>query len=534
MKEQLGYKLMLAFNGYAVPDRIAEWIDTRPLGGISLFRPLNVKTPGQVRELTTQLQTLAHQAGQPPLLIATDQEGGQLNALGEETTQFAGNMALGAVRDRDLTFRVGQAMGRECAAMGININYAPNCDINSNPDNPAAGVRTFGDDAALAADMAAAITEGFQSATVAATIKHFPGKGDAIVDSHYQMPLIDHSRERLTRVELRPFQAAIDAGAKLVMTGHFAIPSLTGTSELPATLSRAVMHDLVRQELGFEGVVITDALDMGAITQGAGQIVDVIAAARAEVDLMLTTNQPEVQERILAGLQLAYGRDLIRDVHLTHSIQRIKNLKSWAGQQMQPDIAIVNGAAHQQLAQELAQRAITLVRDEANLLPLNLPSEARIAVVMPQPEDLTPADTSSFITPTLATAVREYHPAVDEFISSHRPPKAEISGLKAQLAGYDLLIVGTINAGMQPEQAALANGLLALNMPTIMVALRTPYDLRAFPQADVYLCTYSILPPSMQALAAAMFGKAPINGRLPVTIEGLYSFGYGEVREWDE
>jgi beta-N-acetylhexosaminidase len=532
MKEQLGYKLMLAFEGYEVPERIAGWIRQRPTGGFSLFRPLNVQSPGQVRALTAELQRLARQAGQPPLLIATDQEGGQLNALGEETTQFAGNMALAAAADADLAFRTGQAIGRELAAMGVNINYAPNCDLNSNPDNPAAGIRTFGDDAALASQLAAAVTDGLQTAGVAATIKHFPGKGAAKVDSHYELPLIDHSRERLMAVELRPFQAALNTGAKLVMTGHFALPALTGSDELPATLSRAVMDRFLRQELGFDGVIITDALDMGALTQGAGQIVDVLAATRAGVDLLLTTNQPEVQERILAGLGLAYGRKLIRRRHLAPSLERIQALKAWTGRQTQPDLSVVNSAAHQQLAQELARRSITLVRDRAELLPLKLSAGTRVAVIMPQPADLTPADTSSFIQPTLAEAIRTYHTDVDEYITGHLPDPAEIAALKERLAGYDLLIVGTINASMQPAQAALAHELLALNIPAVMVALRVPYDLRAYPQAATYLCSYGILPPSMQALAAALFGQAPITGQLPVALAGLYPFGHGENRHW--
>jgi len=532
MKEQLGYKLMLAFEGYAPPERIVAWIQQRPLGGFSLFRPLNVQSPGQVRELTGQLQALARRVGQPPLLIATDQEGGQLNALGEETTQFAGNMALAAVGDADLAFGVGQAIGRELAAMGVNVNYAPNCDLNSNPDNVAAGIRTFGDEPALAATLAAAYVSGLQAVGVAATVKHFPGKGAANVDSHYQLPLIKHNRERLMAVEARPFQAALHAGARLAMTGHFALPALTGSDELPATLSRAVMHDFLRQELGFTGVTISDALDMGALTQGAGQIVDVIAATRAEVDLLLTTNQPEVQERILVGLQLAYGRQLIHNRHLTPSLQRIQALKDWVGGQEQPDLTVINGAAHRQLAQELAQRAITLVRDEAQLLPLKLPADARIAALMPQPTDLTPADTSSFIKPGLADAIRQYHPAVDAFITPFDPDPASIAALKERIAqgGYDLLIVGTINASMTAGQATLARELLALAIPTVMAALRVPYDLRAYPQATTYLCSYGILPPSMTALAAALFGQAPISGQLPVTIAGLYPFGHGEQR----
>lgn len=526
-KDLLSYKLMLAFEGLTVPERIRTWVTERKTGGFTIFRPLNVNNLAQVRALTAELQAIAAQANQPPLIIGTDQEGGQLNALGEETTLFPGNMSLGATRDTGLARQVGQAMGRELAALGVNANYAPNCDLNTNPHNPVCGTRAFSDDPALAAEMAAALVEGIQAEGVAATIKHFPGSGETKVDSHYAMPLIDHSRERLAQIELRPFRTAIDAGAKLVMSGHFAIPALTGSSELPATLSRAVMRDFVREELGFDGIVITDALDMGAISQGAGQIVDVITAVRAEVDLLLLTKSAEVQERLYAGLQLAYSRGLIDASHLNPSLARIMALKQWVAATHQPPLDVVACTAHQQLAQTVANRSVTLVRDEAGLLPLQLESDARIAVIMPQPKDLTPADTSSFITPTLATAVRTHHAYVDEFITSHPPTDAEIAALREKAAEYNLLIIGTLSASMDGQQAELVNRLLATAVPTISVALRTPYDLTTYPQSRTHICTYSILPAAMNAFAATLCGEIPFQGKLPVQVGDLYDFGHG-------
>lgn len=527
VRDQLGYKMMLAFEGTSVPERIANWLSERPTGGVSYFLPYNVRTPEQVRALSAELQSITAAAGHPPLVIATDQEGGQLNALGADTTQFAGNMALGATRDTDLAQRIGTATGREMAAMGINANYAPNLDINTNPDNSSCGIRAFGDQSPLVTAMARAYVTGIQSAGVAATIKHFPGSGDSQEDSHFEMPLIDHSLERLNSVELPPFQAAIDAGAKLVMTGHFAIPVLTGTTETPATLSRAVMHDFIRGTMGFKGVVISDALDMAALTQGAGQIIDVIAAVRAEVDLLLTTNQPEKQERIYQSLRLAHMRGLFSDAHVTDSVQRILALKQWIATQIQPEIDVVGCAGHQALAAELAQRSLTLVRNDAGLLPLRLENNARIVVVVPQPKDLTPADTSSYIDHSLAEAIRAYHPHVDEFITAHEPTDAEIAALREKMAHYDLLILGTISASMNRAQTALAQALLETGVPTVTVALRTPYDIGVYPQAQTYVVTYSILPPSMRALAAALCGNAQFAGQLPVSIPDSYTFGHG-------
>jgi beta-N-acetylhexosaminidase len=510
-----GDQLMLAFSGHKPPEHILHWLSARPLSGVTLFRKLNVGSAAQLRRLTASLQEAAARAGRPPLLIAADQEGGQLIGLGEETTPFPGNMALGATGDAALARRVGQALGSELAALGVNLNYAPVCDVNSNPLNPNVGVRAFGDDPGLVAELAAAMIEGLQSAGVAATAKHFPGNGESGLDPHYGVPVVRQDRRELDEGALRPFRAAIAAGTRLIMSAHVALPALTGGSDLPATVHRAIMHDLLRQELGFEGVIITDAMDMGAISQGAGQIVDAIAALRAGVDLLLLAGGPEGQERLYHGLELALSRGLLDQVAVDRSVQRVRALRRWLAGWPQPPLEVVGCADHRLLAREVAEKAVTLVRDDG-LLPLRLGSEERVAAVIPQPEDLTPADTSSYVTPTLAQAMRRYHPYVDEFIVAQTPDENEIAALRAQLGNYDLIVLVTLSASLQPAQALLARELLALGRPTITVAARTPYDILVYPAARTHLCTYSIQPPSLEALASALWGQIPTPGRLPV------------------
>ncbi len=509
---------MLAFDGREAPARILSWIKNRQPAGFTLFRAKNVENPAQIRALNRALQVAANEAGQPPLLIATDQEGGQFVALGDETTHFPGNMALGATGDPDLAWRVGLATGRELAALGLNVNYAPDCDVNTNPANPNVGTRAFGDDPDLVASLTAAMIAGQQAAGVAATAKHFPGNGDSSIDPHYGVPVLDHDQERLEKVEFRPFRVAIEAGARLIMTAHVALPALTGRPDLPATLSRTIMQGLLREEMGFEGLLITDALDMQAITQGAGQIIDVIAAIQAGVDLLLLTGDPEVQERIYGGLQLAHSRGLIEDKHLGPAKKRLRALRQWLAGQAQPDLDVVGCGEHRQLAETVARRTLTLVRDEAGLLPLHLAPEARLAAIMPRPADLTPADTSSYVKPMLAQALRVFHPNVDEFIIPQRPTDIDIAALRARVAEYNLLVVGTISAHLQTEQATMVRELLSSGVPAITVALRTPYDLTAYPEARTHICAYSIQPVSLNALAAALWGAIPYVGRLPVNL----------------
>lgn len=514
-------KLMLAFEGYEAPARILELLRRREIGGFTLFRPWNVRDPAQVRALTASLQAAAAVQGHAPLLIAADQEGGQLVALGPESTPFPGNMALGAIGDHDLVRQVGFAQGQELLAMGVNVNYGPVCDVNTNPHNPNVGVRAFGDDPFLVADLAAAMIAGLQAAGVAATAKHFPGNGDSDIDPHYGIPVLSHSHERLELTEFPPFRAAIHAGVRLMMTAHVAMPHLTSDETLPATLSRTIMHDLLREEMGFDGLVISDAFDMAAISQGIGQVVDAIAAIRAGVDLLLLPVDAGVQEHILEALQLAVSRGLIGEIHLQPSVERIAALKCWLAHREQPPLEVVGCANHRRLEQEVAQRSITQVRNRAGLLPLSLPKGAAMLAISPEFKDLTPADTSSFVPPTLARALRAYHPFVDEIITPQPLTGAEIATVRERARAYDLLVVGTIGAYLDPQQAALVHELAITGLPMITVALRTPYDLSAYPQVDTHVCTYSIQPCAMEALAAALWGKIPFRGRLPVKIPGV-------------
>jgi beta-N-acetylhexosaminidase len=228
-------RVMLAFEGFGVPAAVRERLERAPAAGVTLFRHGNVRSPGQVRELADALQAAARDR----LLVAADQEGGQLIALGEGSTPFAGNMALGAVDDPGLTERVGRAIGTEARAMGVNVVYAPVLDVASNPLNPALGIRAFGDDPAHVARHGAAMVRGLQAAGVAATVKHFPGAGEAADDPHHGVATVSASRAILDTRELVPFRAAVAAGARMTMSAHVALPAVAGRADAPSTLSRA-------------------------------------------------------------------------------------------------------------------------------------------------------------------------------------------------------------------------------------------------------------------------------------------------------
>lgn len=524
LEEKIGQKLLLAFRGKeTLPQEILEAFQRFSPGGITLFRSMNMGTPAQIRHLTDALQQLARNQGLPPLMIATDQEGGQLMAVGDGTA-LPGNMALGATGSVELARQAGEVLGAELAALGINVNYAPCADVNINPLNPVVGTRSFGDDPQRVGQLAAAMIGGIQSQGVAATVKHFPGHGDTASDSHHGMASVPHSMERLRAVELPPFWAAIQADVKMVMTAHLGIAALDGADAPPATLSTRVIDGLLRRELGFEGVVVTDAMDMRAIRQGEELREDVQRAAKAGADLLLMTSDPEDQRRAYEGLLAAYLNGEQSEAELGESLGRIARLKKWlAEHHIAYGLDVIRCERHLKIAQEIADRAVTLGRNRDGLLPLHIGDDERVAVVVPIPEDLTPADTSSYTIPCLAEAIRAYHARVDEIRIPMAPNEAEIAGVLERLRDYDYIIVGTINVYAQPEQARFVRAVLKRHDRVVLVAMRLPYDLAAFPQAATMICTYSILEPAMKAASKALFGQLPMTGRLPVKVGGFNS-----------
>ena len=518
VEQAVGQQFLLSFTGRRnVPEELRAIFKRQHVGGIVLFRARNMGTLEELRALTGELQEAAAAAGQPPLLIAADQEGGQLMAIGQ-ATPFPGNMALGAARSERLAYRVGRAIARELAATGVNVDFAPVCDVNNNPANPVVGTRSFGEDPKLVGALSGAMVRGLQAGGVAATAKHFPGHGDTGSDSHLAAPVLPHDLRRIRRVELPPFRAAIAAGARLVMTAHVVLPAFNGGGDTPATVCGALLDGLLRRELGFEGLIVTDAMDMHAMEQGPGYIADAMAAVNAGVDLVLFNHDLARVEPAWATIVQAARRGLLSAERIQASAARVLALKKWLRKREQPELSVVRSNEHCSLACEVARQSITLVRDREGLIPLRLPPDARVAVVTPAPKDLTPADTSSYIVPELASAAHRHHANIEGFTIPMNPSDAEVRSLCATFADYDLVLAGTINAIAAPGQAALVSALVRQGTRVVAIAMRLPYDADAYPAAPTCVSTYSILPPSMDAVADALWGKADFPGRLPVTV----------------
>jgi beta-N-acetylhexosaminidase len=524
----VGERLLRTFDGLEPTPDVLTAISAGRAAGVTLFRAKNVATPGQIRALSATLQA-ARPAGTPPLVIATDQEGGQLQAIGTGATAWPGNLAIAATGSVGLARRCGEAIGTELAAMGVTVAFAPVCDLLGAPESALMGTRTFGDDPVLAGRLAAAMVRGIQARGVAATLKHFPGHGSVAGDSHHGLPVATVDGATLRARELVPFRAGIRAGARLVMLGHLAVPAATGGRAVAATLAPELAVGLLRDELGFAGVSVTDALDMGALGDH-DQLSEIVSqSVRAGIDLMLTLHTFALEERALDGLIADAAAGTLDIAALRRSRRRVRALRRWLGRApAQPGLDAVGSADHVALARDIAERAVTLVRDRPGLVPLRPPSEGpwRIVVMTPRPVDLTPADTSSYAALGLADALREAlgkggTPAsVTALEVPLDPDPAAIAVLCRAAEPAAVTVAGTIDALAHPGQARLVDALVASGAPVVAVAQRTPFDLLAYPGVGTYACTHGIQPPNLRAMADALLGLIPFRGRLPVRLEG--------------
>ena len=500
---------MFSYDGLFPPDEILQAVRTGVAGAFCLFTHANVATPAQVRESNEALYAAARAGGQLPPIIGIDQEGGQLIAISAGATELPGNMALGATRSPELAAKAGRVLGRELLAMGINLNFAPALDVNVNPRNAVIGIRAFGDNPALVGELGAAMLQAIQAEGVIATAKHFPGHGDTSADSHFAVPTNRHTMERLEADELLPFRQAIAAGVRAIMTAHVLFDAVD--PDQLATQSSIIINQLLRQKLGFDGLVLTDALDMFAAARNGGAA-GVRAALEAGVDIALLAHLPN---------QFAIA-EAMRPLENADSVRRVEQVRRSLPTEL-PPLSVVGCEEHRTIAQSIADRSITVVSDNGQL-PLVLADDERLFVITVGPVDLTPADTSSMVTVSLAEALRRRHANVTALELPFGASDTEVREvLEAARGGR--VIVGTIAATDDPAQGALVQALVARGQAPVVIALRTPYDILAFPMVSTYLCAYGIRPVTCEAVARVLFGEIEARGVLPCSIPGVEGTG---------
>jgi beta-N-acetylhexosaminidase len=524
LEQQIGQLFMVGFPGPDPSDEVIDLIQHYHVGGIVLFTR-NLKDAYQVFELTSRLQAVAREAGHPfPLVIATDQENGMVQRLGNAVTPFPGNMALGAIGDERTVLEIAESTGQELKTLGINMNLAPDVDVNNNPTNPVIGVRSFGDDAPTVARLAAAAVQGYQRAGIISTLKHFPGHGDTATDSHLGLPVLPFTMERLQSLEFLPFASGIRAGADTVMTAHVALPLLASGDRTPATLSSSLLKDLLREYLNYQGVIISDCLEMEAISGTVGTARGAVLALRAGIDLVLVSHTYALQQTSIHMVHEALRTGELTTAAVAQAAERVLRLKdrrlSWDTLPASSGVTPGGTTPHLRLSEQAYRQSITLVRSETGLLPLRLNPSERILALSQPPESVTLAVDLGFPHEYFVECIRERH------ANTHQLRLDDGLGTSAQmldeeLTQADLVIVATINAHLDPPQAALMEHILHLGKRIIGVAVSNPYDISVFPQLRTYLVTYEYTRPALAAAVRVLFGESSATGRLPVTIPGI-------------
>ncbi len=507
IEEKVGQMLGVGFQGLAAPDYLLDWLAAGRVGVIILFAR-NVESPEQLARLTQSI----HQTAKYPVLIGIDQEGGMVARLREGFTESPGAMALASARDGELlTEKVAHMLAVEMQAMGINWNFAPAVDITYNAANPTVSTRSFGSDAEHVGQMAASAVKGFQRGGVAACAKHFPGLGDTSVDTHLALARLNVSVEHLLHFDLIPFRAAMDAGLASVMTTHTIFSALD--TQHPATLSPVIVKRLLREELGFRGVVASDCMEMKAISDNYGSGESAVLAALAGIDLILFSHTRSRQEAAYEALLNAVQTGRVPMEVIDAANERIADLKR-AYPAQTPDVKRIRDNAHLEVAQEAARAGTVMLANEG-ILPL--PQE-RVGLVefasYMETEVMEKGEQTSF-----AKRVIERFPQIKLVTLQPDANTREVVEGALELARtVDVLVIATRSAHLNPEQLEAAHALLAAASRSVLVCLRNPYDAGVLAEAKTIICTSSDSPPSLQAAVAALAGEFVPNGKLPVEV----------------
>ncbi len=540
LREKVGQLIMpwvigdFAPAGTSSHDRITGYVD-EGIGGV-------IMSVGSPTEVAAKLNTLQRRA-RVPLLVAADLETGagfrfrgavQMPGTIElgGATDFPSLMAVGATGEAGLAYEMGRITAQEARAVGVHVPFAPVLDVNNNPDNPIINVRSFGEDPVLVSTLGASFVRGVQEHGAIATGKHFPGHGDTGTDSHLALPTIRHSRARMDSVELVPFQSAIDAGMGGVMTAHITVPSLNGGDGDPATLSPEVLTDLLRLEMGFEGLLFTDAMDMRAISGRLGAGEAAVQAVEAGADVIL---MPPSVDAALEGILEAVGEGRIEESRIDASVLRILEAKEELGLHRTRTVdleripEVVGIPEHTRVASEIARKSITVLKNDGDLLPL---LGTRTAEVL----SVTYARGSDVLAGRYFNGrLRSTYPRLRTASVDRDASAALYDGLVRQARRSALVVVGIYvtavsysgSVAVPEELVGFIEELGEAGVPHVVVSFGNPYLLADFPDVRSYMLAWSGSEASQRAAASALFGDFPITGRSPTGAPPLFQIGDG-------
>jgi beta-N-acetylhexosaminidase len=523
-------------NGDTSYAHVRQWVEQDGVGGITM----SLGTPIEVAAKLNELQRLAR----IPLLISSDLEPGLLRLESAlyphyllETggaTPFPPQMAIAATQRDSDAYDVARIIAREGRAVGIHVNFAPVVDVNNNPSNPVINTRSFGEDPERVARLSGLFVKGALAGGELPTAKHFPGHGDTDVDSHVGLPVVSADIARLSRLELVPFRAAIQAGAAMVMTAHIALPAISGDNT-PATLAPQIITGLLRDSLGFKGVTITDAMTMEGVGKGYTNEESAVLAVKAGADILLKPSDPT---KAIDAVVRAVEAGEIPRARIDAAARHILELKARSGLMKGGQVSlsalreVVGTPEHRAVAANISGRAITLLRDQDNLIPLKTPGRTFVVQYMPETE----LRAGRAFAAAIRTARTSFGPVATVKIT----PSATrylLDSLGRMADSAAVVIVAPHVRRVEgegrptiPAHIAAWIDTLAQRRPVIVAAFGNPYVIRQFPSVRSYMVTYGVTDDLERAAVAAITGKQPITGRAPVSLPGFFAVGDGIQR----
>ncbi|MGB4851962.1 MAG: glycoside hydrolase family 3 N-terminal domain-containing protein [Ignavibacteria bacterium] len=529
LREKIAQMIITNSFGYALDNNSAEYkrlsnlIVNEKVGGVIFFKGNSV----QQAELTNSLQSLS----ETPLLISADYERGTKMRL-DDGSLFPSNMALGATRNPELAYLMGIQIAKECRSIGVHQNYAPVVDVNNNSLNPIINVRSYGEDPSLVSSMSEKFIKGLQEGNVIATAKHFPGHGDTDIDSHSDLPVLNFSRERLDNLELIPFKNAIKNNVMSVMIAHLSLPSLDAEANVPASLSKNIVEGLLINELKFNGLIVTDALNMAGVVKHFSVREVALRCVNAGIDLIL---MPQGETEAIDAIENAVNNGSISEERINLSAKKILNAKSWLklDENKLSDVSkvssIVNSDESMKISQQIADESITLVKNSYNILPFTMASEMSCLIVsMNNGNEKANSDffLSKFNEENKFKST-SFFDLTGDVINSNE--------ILSEASSYDVVIVpvyakvkiktGTV--GLPQSQLDLINSLISNGKKVVVVSFGNPYLIQGFPEVGSYICAYADAETSINSVIKSFYGTIKYKGKLPVSISNEFKYGDG-------
>lgn len=505
--EQIGQHFVCGFPSTYLDEAFKEAVRTYKIANVILFAR-NIESKQQLKDLCSEIQTLVREECHTSALICIDQEGGMVTRLSDDCTNVPGAMALSATNDEDAVFEAGTITAKELKALGVNCNLAPVLDVNSNKDNPVIGVRSFGDTQEQVSKFATKQMEALQVNGILAVGKHFPGHGDTHLDSHLALPKVEMDKLHLEE-HIAPFRSAIRNGIQGIMSSHILFPSLE-QQMLPATMSRAILTDFLKGELGFKGLVFSDCMEMQAIQKYYGTQAGSLSALISGVDLVCISHHVQLAIETIALVKEALQHGQLDRKEFAESTQKILLAKEMLEAEAPVPFEVVGGKDHTQRSQTLLERTFCMVND----VPFQFGDKALfVGPRLFSATNVSNADTSVVFSTGMAERL-----GGDSLITSENPNQNEIEKVLLEAELHTSVIVGTYNGHLYTGQVDLVNALAKTGVPVFCVALRNPYDLALLSEHVASLAVFEYTDKVLDALSRFFRGEIEATGKLPVRL----------------